>query len=72
MMLEHLNGRQRQEGHPDTDLIAENDVVEISIDIEKIEPLGRYYSHDDIINKLHKVIENQNKIIDYLNGMVKK
>ena len=26
----------------------------------------------ELMTKLNKVIENQNKIIDYLNGMVKK
>ena len=30
------------------------------------------FDHPEIANKLNEVIENQNKIIDYLNGMVKK
>ena len=58
----------------------ERDSVEISVDIKKIEPLtgiiieSRWSppSTSELTAKLNEVIENQNKIIDYLNGMVKK
>ena len=39
--------------------------------LEKIEPLGLYYSHDDIINKLNKVIEAVNKMMEVMNRRVK-
>ena len=46
--------------------------IEISVDIKKIEPLDLdYIQLLDVAEKLVEVIENQNKIIDYLNGMVK-
>ena len=46
---------------------------EVTIAIEKIESLDMdYLKILDIAEKLNEVIENQNKIIDYLNGMVKK
>ena len=48
-------------------------VPEVTIAIEKIESLDMdYLKILDIAEKLNEVIENQNKIIDYLNGMVKK
>lgn len=48
-------------------------VPEVTIALEKIEPLDMdYLKILDIAEKLNEVIENQNKIIDYLNGMVKK
>ena len=57
----------------------ERDSVEISIGIDKIEPLyikinfaDMFGNDKPIADKLNEVIENQNKIIDYLNGMVKK
>ena len=47
--------------------------------LEKIEPLkvpsvfNNIFSNDDAVaSKLNQVIENQNKIIDYLNQQVKK
>lgn len=39
--------------------------------LEKIEPLGRYYSHDDIINKLNEVIEAVNKMMEVMNQGMK-
>ena len=39
--------------------------------VKKIKPVITF-DHPEIANKLNEVIENQNKIIDYLNGMVKK
>ncbi len=48
-------------------------VPEVTIAIEKIESLDMdYLKILDIAEKLNEVIENQNRIIDHLNEMVKK
>ena len=40
--------------------------------LSKIEPLGRYYSHDDIINKLNEVIEKVNLMMEVMNQKASK
>lgn len=64
----------------DTPVTTPTEPISVHSGLEKIEPLtgiiieSRWSppSTSELTAKLNKVIENQNKIIDYLNGMVKK
>lgn len=69
-----------------TDITDNNEIpissnATVSIGIEKIEPMkialgsfiGDTFGQETrLANKLNEVIENQNKIIDYLNQQVKR
>ena len=72
MLTERFKGRKTPVNHPDSDLIAENDMVELLTEpaipgLEKIEPLKGGLT---AINKLNEVIEKVNKIIDYMDQQV--
>ena len=83
-LTERFKGRKTPVNHPDSDLIAENDMVELSTEsiisgLEKIEPLSGIIiesrwsppSPSEFTVKLNEVIEQQNRIIDYLNQVRK-
>ncbi len=76
MLTERFKGRKTPVNHPDSDLIAENDMVELLTEpaipgLEKIEPMNTIYpTIMEATLKLNEVIEKVNKIIDYMDQQV--
>jgi len=69
MLTERFKGRKTPVNHPDSDLIAENDMVELLTEpaipgLEKIEPLKGGLT---VIDKLNEVIEKVNSIMEVMN-----
>ena len=78
MLTERFKGRKTPVNHPDSDLIAENDMVELLTEpaipgLEKIEPMNTIYpTIMEATLKLNEVIEKVNLMMAYLNQGVRK